>query len=74
MGWIISVGKAGSKDQDRQQGGQVLSMRFDATGVPARIDVFNDAVPTLSQSTGAVPARQAQRIWRNVLATLTDTE
>jgi len=71
MGWIISVGKAGNRHQDKQQGGQVLSMRFDATGVPARIDVFNDAGPA---PTGAVPARQAQRIWRNVLATLTDTE
>lgn len=68
MGWIISVGRAGSarKQGNAQAGGQVVSVSLDVHGVPARIRVFDD--------TGAIPAWQARRIWRNLLATLADTE
>ena len=71
MGWIISVGRAGAS---KQAGGQGVSVSVDVQGVPARIKVFHDAAGTASRAAGAIPARQAQRIWRNVLSTLTDTE
>jgi len=74
MGWIISVGKAGGKNAGRQQGGQVLSVSLDAPGVPARIQLFHDDAAPASRPAGEIPARQAQRIWRSVLATLTDTQ
>lgn len=68
MGWIISVGRAGSatKQKNVQGGTQFVSVSIDVQGVPARIKVFNDA--------GAIPAWQARRIWRNLLTTLADTE
>jgi hypothetical protein len=72
MGWIISVGTAGVKGKGGQ-GGQVLSLNLDARGVPARIRIFEDAGDTASRPAGMRPARQEQRIWRHVLATLTDT-
>ena len=68
MGWIISVGRAGSarKQRNAQAGEQVVSVSIDVQGVPARIKVFDDS--------GAIPAWQARRIWRNLLTTLADTE
>jgi len=68
MGWVISVGSAGSatKQNNAQAGRQVVSVSIDVQGVPARIKVFSDA--------GAIPAWQARRIWRNLLTTLADTE
>jgi hypothetical protein len=68
MGWIISVGRAGSarKQRNAQAGEQVVSVSIDVQGVPARIKVFNDA--------GAIPAWQARRVWRNLLTTLAYTE
>jgi hypothetical protein len=71
MGWIISVGKAGARGNNRD--GQVLSVCFDASGVAARIEVYADAGKPAGQG-GAIPAWQARRIWRNVLSTLADTE
>lgn len=68
MGWIISVGTAGSGNKPHKA--QVLGISVDMQGVAARIQVFGDD----RQAAGAIPARQAQRILRSVLSTLTDTE
>lgn len=72
MGWIISVGRAGARN--KQSGGQIMSVSVDVQGVPSRIQVFRDTGHAASRAVGTIPARQAHRVWRNVLSTLTDTE
>ena len=68
MGWIISVGRAGAKG--RAAGVQALSLRMDVQGMAAQVRVFPDNGPAASRTDDLLPARQAQRVWQNVLSTL----
>lgn len=74
MGWTISVGTAGARGSKTNNGRpQTLSVSFDAHGVTARVTANPDVVGIASDVTGSVPARQARRVWQNVLTTLVGT-
>lgn len=69
MGWIISVGQAGTKG--RTTNAQAMNIYVDLQGAAARVQVF--AAHGASGSRGgatSLPAHQAQRVWQNVLSTL----
>ena len=65
MGWMISVGRAGAAKGGTQQ--QALSMRFDTRDVAFRLQVGGDKT---RPEQDALAARQAQRVWGKVLATV----
>ena len=67
MGWTISVGKAGTNS--RMTSAQALKIYVEVQGSATRIQVYgeNDAA---SAEVASTPARQAQRVWQNVLSTL----
>jgi hypothetical protein len=67
MGWIISVGRAGAK---RASGVQAVSLRMDVQGMPVQVKVFPDGGCHPASSADALDARQAQRVWQNVLSSL----
>ena len=74
MGWMISVGTAGARGSTTRNGRpQALSVSFDAHGVTARVTANPDAARLASDDAGSVPARQARRVWQNVLTTLVGT-
>jgi hypothetical protein len=74
MGWTISVGTAGARGSKGTSGRlQALSVSFDAHGVTARVKVFPSADGFASDEAGSIPARQAQRVWQNVVSTLVGT-
>jgi hypothetical protein len=68
MGWIISVGRAGAKG--RAAGVQALSLRVDVQGMAAQVRVFPESGPAAPSTEDLLPARQAQRVWQNILSTL----
>jgi hypothetical protein len=70
MGWMISVGTAGTKGKSGSAQG--LTLCFDAEGMHARVKMYPDAAA--APAAAALPTAQAQRVWRNVLATLVGTE
>jgi hypothetical protein len=71
MAWIISVGRAGAKGRAAEV--QAVSLRIDVEGIGAQVRVFPDAGRAAPGGAAAMPAWQAQRVWRNVLATLVET-
>jgi len=78
MGWTISVGTAGARNnagRSKGEGGraQALSIWIDAHGVTAQVKVSPNADRTTFGNAGSIPAWQAQRVWQNVLSTLVGT-
>jgi hypothetical protein len=43
---------------------------MDVQGMAAQVRVFPDTGPEASSTADLLPARQAQRVWQNVLSTL----
>lgn len=76
MGWMISVGRAGAaKGKAAKGAAQAMSMRFDAQGLALRVQVGQEGASAVAANAADAPAaRQAQRVWRTLLATVAGVE
>lgn len=70
MGWMISVGTAGTKGKSGSTQG--LTLCFDAEGMHARVKMVPGAASAAAGA--ALPTAQAQQVWGKVLATLVGTD
>lgn len=75
MGWMIRVGKVGKTGFGRGRNADVITypncwITSDSCHTVAQLSLFPNAGKTTSGKAGSNPARQADKIWLNVLSIL----